>query len=195
VRAIARAPRVLALLAELYGRAPRPFQTLNFAVGTEQAPHADTIHFNSDPPTFLAGVWIALEDVDEDNGPVVYYPGSHRLTEAAPWDYGVPPGPDHYDAYEAFVAARIAEHGLEPRLATMARGQAFVWAGNLIHGGAPRRDPRRTRHSQVTHYYFAGCRYWTPLLSAPERRHRRRPRWVADRPRSRDRLLRRPWTP
>ena len=193
VRRIALAPKVLALLRELYGRAPRPFQTLNFAVGTEQAPHADTIHFSSDPPSFVCGVWVALEDVDEGNGPVCYFPGSHRLPEYGPQDYGAPPGTDHYDAYEAFIGRQVDERGLAPALATMRRGQAFLWAGNLLHGGSPRRDPGRTRQSQVTHYYFAGCRYWTPVESPPGQRHRRKPRFVTATPRLRDRVRRRRW--
>ncbi len=28
-------------------------------------------------------------------------------------------------------------------------------------------DPQSTRHSQVTHCYFEGCRYYTPLYSDP----------------------------
>ncbi|NJN44140.1 MAG: phytanoyl-CoA dioxygenase family protein, partial [Anaerolineae bacterium] len=59
-----------------------PFQTLDFRVGSEQRAHPDTVHFNSYPPRFLAGVWVALEDVGEDNGTLFYYPGSHKLPEA-----------------------------------------------------------------------------------------------------------------
>ena len=141
----------------------------------------------------MCGVWVALEDVDEDNGPVVYYPGSHDLPEYAPWDYGEASGHEHYDTYERHLAEQIEQRGLTAELATMARGEAFLWAANLWHGGAPRRDPDRTRHSQVTHYFFAGCRYWTPLESTPEERVWRRPRFVRPTPRSRDRLRRRPW--
>src|SRR5258708_324269 len=78
VKAIATAPRVLELLAGLYRRKPLPFQTLNFRVGSEQQPHPDTIHFNAKPAGFMCGVWVALEDIDRENGPVVYFPGSHK---------------------------------------------------------------------------------------------------------------------
>ena len=27
----------------------------------------------------MVGIWVALEDVDEECGPLVYYPGSHKL--------------------------------------------------------------------------------------------------------------------
>src|SRR5262249_17904426 len=81
VRALALAPAVLSLLESLYDCKPLPFQTLNFRVGTQQRAHSDTIHFNSIPSGYLCGVWVALEDIDLDNGPLIYYPGSHRLPE------------------------------------------------------------------------------------------------------------------
>src|SRR5262245_18851954 len=89
VKALARAEVVLAALHELYGREPLPFQTLNFPVGTQQAVHSDTIHFNSKPAGWMCGVWVALEDMDMDNGPLVYYPGSHKLKEYDLDDVGV----------------------------------------------------------------------------------------------------------
>src|SRR4029453_12507348 len=79
VRALARSPKVLALLEDLYGRRPLPFQTLNFQVGTQQATRSDALHFNSKPPGYMCGVWVALEDIDMDNGPLIYFPGSHNL--------------------------------------------------------------------------------------------------------------------
>ena len=38
-------------------------------------------------------------------------------------------------------------------------------SANLLHGGSRQLATQRTRHSQVTHYFFEGCRYYTPLLS------------------------------
>ena len=79
VKKVATAPKVLSLLADFYGRKPLPFQTLNFPVGTQQRVHSDTVHFHSDPAGYMCGVWVALEDMDMDNGPLVYYPGSQKL--------------------------------------------------------------------------------------------------------------------
>ena len=200
VKAIARAPRVLQLLKELYGREPKPFQTLNFRVGSEQQPHSDTIHFNSKPAGFMCGVWVALEDIDRDNGPVVYYPGSHKWKEAVLADVDAFEstsrasrlwslvrarlGPVErntnadYARYERLVRHRIEAAGTEPAYATIRKGEAFIWAANLVHGGSPQHDRGRTRASQVTHYFFEGCRYYTPLLQRGWKTHWREPAWV-----------------
>jgi ectoine hydroxylase-related dioxygenase (phytanoyl-CoA dioxygenase family) len=37
----------------------------------------------------MCGVWIALEDVDERNGPLVYLPGSHKLPELYLTNFGL----------------------------------------------------------------------------------------------------------
>ncbi|MGE3143702.1 MAG: phytanoyl-CoA dioxygenase family protein, partial [Hyphomonadaceae bacterium] len=79
VREIAVNATVLRLLEFLYGRRAFPFQTLNFPVGTQQHFHSDSVHFSSTPERFMCGVWVALEDVGEENGPLIYYPGSHAL--------------------------------------------------------------------------------------------------------------------
>lgn len=151
---------VLDLLTQLYGRRAFPFQTLNFEVGTEQAPHSDTFHFNSTPARFMCGVWIALEDISPDAGPLIYYPGSHKLDIIARADLS---GRRSYADYERYIADRISEHGFAPEYGLLKRGQALIWSANLIHGGAPRKDPALTRMSQVTHYYFENCAYHTPL--------------------------------
>ncbi len=178
VRAVALAPRVLRLLRQLYGREPRPFQTLNFPIGTEQKVHSDVIHFASDPPTFMCGVWVALEDIDLQNGPLVYYPGSHKLPVVTMEDVAPGPGPEHYRLYEEHVEGLVRRFGLTPHHAVLRKGQCLVWASNLLHGGSVHRDKGRTRHSQVTHYYFEGCQYYSPLSSYGGYRHLFRDEWV-----------------
>lgn len=171
VRSIAQHPQIAKVLRLLYGRDPFPFQTLNFSVGTEQKTHSDTVHFDSLPRGFMAGVWVALEDIDADNGPVKFYPGSHRLHHFDMSDFGARDsrrkrGVDPYkESYEAGIEKLVEDLHLEPVFAHLRRGQALIWAANLLHGGELIRDRTRTRHSQVTHYYFSDCTYLTPMGS------------------------------
>jgi ectoine hydroxylase-related dioxygenase (phytanoyl-CoA dioxygenase family) len=177
VKQIALAPRVLELLRATYSREPRPFQTINFRVGSQQRPHSDAMHFASEPPGLMCGVWVALEDIDDDRGPLIYYPASHRLAEVTMgevFESGLPEGAN----YEDFVAELIEREGLEARTAKLRKGEALLWTSNLLHGGAPQRDPSLTRWSQVTHYFFDGCRYWKPLASDREHREYWTPTWV-----------------
>jgi hypothetical protein len=179
VKSLALSPPVMALLEDLYGRKPRPFQTINFLRGSQQAAHSDAIHFSTMPEGFMCGVWVALEDMDMNNGPLVYYPGSHKLPYARPSDFGVEAKWENYPNYEEYVVDVIAREGLEPAYGTIKKGQAIVWAANLIHGGAHQNDPDRTRHSQVTHYFFEGCKYYTPMATEGEAVRWRDPVWVA----------------
>lgn len=169
IRRLAAWPRVRELLRAAYGRDPFPFQTLNFQAGSQQALHTDTVHFSSLPERFMCGVWIALEDVEEGAGPLVYHPGSHKLPIMTMRDAGVNSGvPDHGDYDRLFVprfAERIAQSGLPARHALIKKGWAFVWAANLAHGGSAITRPGSTRRSLVVHCYFEDCLYYTPMTS------------------------------
>ncbi|MGL4424592.1 MAG: phytanoyl-CoA dioxygenase family protein [Gemmataceae bacterium] len=178
IRSIAFAPRVHRILRQLYGRKALPFQTLNFPIGTEQKVHSDVIHFDSDPPSFMCGVWVALEDIDEQNGALVYYPGSHKLPVIRMEDFAPGPGTEHYPAYEATIAKLVRDKQLKSERAILRKGQALIWSSNLLHGGGSHVDKSRTRMSQVTHYYFEGCQYFMPLESYGGYRHLKLDDWV-----------------
>ncbi|HUR89746.1 MAG TPA: phytanoyl-CoA dioxygenase family protein [Ramlibacter sp.] len=171
VRRVACNPQLLDLLSRLYGRRAWPFQTLNFPVGTQQHFHSDSVHFSSLPERFMCGVWVALEDIDDDNGPLVYYPGSHRWPIYAAEHIGrrltASPERPTQAVFEPMWRALVEAHGIPPKYFHARKGQALIWSANLMHGGARQSDPHRTRWSQVTHYFFDDCAYYTPLHSDP----------------------------
>ena len=168
VAELALLPELQELLQLFWGRMPIPFQTLNFPVGTQQHVHSDAVHFHSEPPGFMCGVWVALEDVHPDAGPLEYFPGSHRLPYLQARDVGLtdedgePRDQTHFHAY---WQAAVAAQQLQPQCFTPRLGQALIWTANLLHGGAPVVNPALTRWSQVTHYFFEGCETYTPMLS------------------------------
>lgn len=175
VRALAGDARLTRALETVYGRRPFAFQTLNFRQGSEQHTHVDTMHFHSAPAGWMCGVWIALEDIRPEAGPLVYFPGSHRL-----------PYPDEPEAQAAGLSAddyqqrlvrQLHERGLPAAHVMPKKGQAVIWAANLAHGGAPITDPGATRRSLVIHYFFHGTAFDTPLASGfdPARRRWRLP--------------------
>jgi len=161
-------PKVLDYLELLYGREPVPFQTLNFKYGTQQKAHSDTIHFSSLPSRFMCGVWVALEDITAENGPVFYYPGSQNLPE---YDFSSiksgtgTPNYDSYGEYEDFIGKIMKANHIESKQFLAKKGDALIWSSNIIHGGSPVIKEGSTRWSQVTHYFFEDCYYYTPMLS------------------------------
>ena len=168
VRELALLPEIAAMLQVCWGRQPFAFQTLNFPVGTQQHLHSDAVHFHSEPPGFMCGVWVALEDIHPDSGPLEYVPGSQRLPYLQAADVGVQqqPGvtPDQTIFHDYWQAA-VASDGFQRETFTPRLGQALIWSANLIHGGSAVENLQRSRWSQVTHYFFEGCRHYTPMLS------------------------------
>lgn len=169
IRAIASNEKVLDLLSKLYGRPAFPFQTLNFPVGTQQHLHSDSIHFSSIPERFMCGVWLAMEDVQAEAGPLTYLPGSHKwpiLSNAAIGRRGFEQRETGAQSpFENAWSALIENACMSQEVFRAKKGQALIWAANLLHGGSPQADPKLTRWSQVTHYYFDDCIYYTPAFS------------------------------
>ncbi len=182
VKDIAGCPKILDMLRILYRREPFPFQTLNFRVGSQQKTHSDAIHFHSIPERFMCGVWVALEDIDETNGPLHYYPGSQKLPYYDMADVGLQGSKDvnqydQYLEYEKFIHKLIAATGHKKEVFKVKKGQALIWAATLLHGGEPILREGASRHSQVTHYYFNDCIYYSPIWSdvAIDKMYMRRP--------------------
>ncbi len=170
VAELAIAPPIVSALEDLYGAKPHPFQTLNFTVGTEQRAHSDHIHFSSRPLGFMCGVWVAIEDVTAENGPLFYYPGSHNLPYMSYAELGIDTSqlesePHAYAEYETAIERFAESHGFTREIFTAKKGDVLIWAANLVHGGSPVKKVGSTRWSQVTHYLFDDCVHYTPRLS------------------------------
>lgn len=171
VKKLACDNRILETLKFLMGFNFFPFQTLNFERGTEQRFHSDWYHFASLTNMGLAGVWVAFEDVDAENGALSVVPGSHKLPYYFPEDLGLMKGSrknpyEYYSSYEEVIGKIVQEECLKPILVPLMKGQILIWHSNLIHGGSRINDVNRTRYSQVTHYFKKGSLYYSPITSS-----------------------------
>lgn len=173
VRNLSMNTEVIKTIEMLYNKKAIPFQTINFHKGSNQPLHSDTIHFHSNPENWLTACWVALEDVDETNGTLEFCPGSHKLPfytfktiNEGPASYGHQF--EKYKKYEEFIESLVCSSKLEKKPFIAKKGQALIWAANLLHGGKKITDLNKTRLSQVTHYYFDGCEnYYSPMFSDP----------------------------
>ena len=153
-----RAPELLRLLSFLLGKPVIPFQSLGFTLGSEQRVHSDSIHMTTSPPGYMAATWIALEDCTPENGPLIYYPGSHRLPYLTTADYdsgntALTIGEHSNRRYEDRVEELLREKGLTPKPFLARRGDVLIWHANLLHGGSAITRAGATRRSMVCHYF------------------------------------------
>lgn len=172
VKSIAVNPRILEVLSLLYGRRAFPFQTLNFPVGTQQSVHSDSAHFSCHPERFMCGVWVALEDIGPDQGPLIYLKGTHYWPIYTNEQLGVNPSflekkHGQYKGLRNVWDSLAATREIKPERFLARKGQALIWTSNLLHGGDRQNNLALTRWSQVTHYFFENCCYFDPLSSEP----------------------------
>ena len=151
-------PKLKELLSTLIGGNAVLFQSINFMTGSEQPTHSDSIHMTTFPLGGLLGVWIALEDITLDNGPLHYYPGSHKLPyylnadyENEGDDYFI--GNKNYKVYEEMMREKITEQKLTKERFLAKKGDILIWHANLFHGGDAHLDKSKTRKSMVLHYF------------------------------------------
>lgn len=158
IKNVTYTPALINILNFLLDKEVVPFQTLNFIKGSNQRAHSDSIHMTTYPLGYLIAVWIALEDTNENNGPLFYYPGSHQLPYLLNNDFNesstiLKLGKKDYSDYEDVVEEIIQKNNLEKKTFFAKKGDVFIWHANLIHGGSPIIDHSLTRKSMVIHYY------------------------------------------
>jgi hypothetical protein len=158
----------------LMGREPRPLQTIASHKGSQQGLHSDSIHMTTYPLGYLTAAWIAFEDIHPDCGPLVYYPGSHRLPYLFSKDVGISVddfkregyGPYHA-RYEPKICELVAER--EPHYFHARKGDVLIWHANLIHGGSARKNLELSRRSVVCHFFVKGSFVYHDLAAARSR--------------------------
>jgi ectoine hydroxylase-related dioxygenase (phytanoyl-CoA dioxygenase family) len=158
----------------LMGREPRPLQTIASHKGSQQGLHSDSIHMTTYPLGYLTAAWIAFEDIDPDCGPLVYYPGSHRLPYVFSKDVGISEADfkrEGYGPYHARYEPRIRElaEQIEPHYFHASKGDVLIWHANLIHGGSARKKLELSRRSVVCHFFVKGSFVYHDLAAARSR--------------------------
>jgi Phytanoyl-CoA dioxygenase (PhyH) len=183
ISAAAQAP-IVEFLTWAFGEEPVLFGSLNFDRGTTQEAHIDAIFFYPEPSYAMAGVWIALEDIHIDAGPLFYLKGSHR------WNFNrgediVATRPDLAARRAAAAAGHLSpqehgevirdlgyawtedllalekERGAEREKIVVKAGDMIAWHSLLAHGGSPRLNLALRRKSVVFHFLGSTSKLYT----------------------------------
>ncbi len=164
---------LLEVLSLLLGQEIIPFQTINFLNGSEQKAHADAFHMSTFPKGNMIAAWIALEDIRDENGPLFYYPGSHKLTYLNIDSVGGARysklwiDSDLNSRYEYTLEKMIQKNDLKRKVFMAKKGDVLIWHANLIHGGSPVKKQNATRKSMVCHYYAKGAIAYHEISQRP----------------------------
>jgi len=108
-----------------------------------QALHQDNTFLRADPETCLAA-WIAIDDVDAENGGLAVVPGSHQTELVCP---------EPADLAESFTDAEVPiPDGLRKVQTKMRAGDVLFFHGSVVHGSRPNSSTDRFRRSLIFHY-------------------------------------------
>lgn len=137
------------------------YTSLFFERGSAQDIHRDLPLFWTNPAYHYFGVWVALEDVNEDNGPLLVYEGGHKIPAIDRGAIGkkfysdlskIPSlSEDVWKEYQSQVVKHSEELGLKKREVHVKKGDTILWHPLLPHGGKHIIDFAKTRKSFVMH--------------------------------------------
>ena len=163
-------PRVLDLLidarlhkplTDCFGGEPEGIQTMHFYEGSEHPFHQDQYYL----PDCMSA-WIAMVGVDEENGPLLVQPGSHkgRLVTKKDVPMVLLPGETYelqqHNRYFPAVKQAFQENGIDAVQVKVNAGDVILFDGKLIHGGAQILKPGTRRHALACHYIPYASENW-----------------------------------
>lgn len=149
------------------------------------SPHQDNFYNRADPADGIVAAWMALEDVDRENGALGVFPASHRNGLAGTrrdWVYLLSRSPDvarsllrlaspkfrsgddDSSVIERFVYAE-APNDIQPVPVALKAGSVVFMHGDAIHLSYPNQTQHRSRQSLLTNFVKVGTRFSAGRLS------------------------------
>lgn len=153
IRDIVVGEKIAPILRELLNGFPMVCNSLNFEFGSQQDFHFDTFYMPSPTPNKMIASWIALEDTNTQNGPLQYYPGSHKIPPYLFSSGTTHVIPAEMPQFEKYINSELEKRDLKPEVLIANKGDLLIWHSQLFHGGSPILEKNRTRKSLVTHYF------------------------------------------
>lgn len=153
--------RIMEVLDFIFGCKAGIYTSLYFEYGTEQPIHRDSPFFETFPRNYFVGVWVALEDIKPESGPLMYLPSGHRF-ECDPRPIYAEvrnrlPGASQeelvrqsLETYYGRVNDKAMSIG-KPVAVSLKKGDVAIWHAQAPHGGSSASNRALTRRSIVFH--------------------------------------------
>ena len=167
---------------EFFGERTCLYTSLYYERGSEQDLHRDTPYFCTKPAGRYLGVWLALDDVNEENGPLQVVPGSHKLPpidvnairKELFDDKDIPKiSMEGWNRYQSEVQRQCNERNMLAQSIHVNKGDVIIWHPELLHGGARHTAKEYSRKSLVMHVTPVGTPvyhidvFYNPSLDVP----------------------------
>jgi hypothetical protein len=159
---VALDPFVMNILDQIFSERAALNSTVFFEQGSQNHVHRDTAFFaNIEDAGEFVGAWYALEDVQEDAGPFVYYPGGHKLRVDIEKAWASTNGDasrvgEMFKHYNGQIPNALAAGGFREHKLIVKKGDVAIWHPELPHGGSTIETPGKSRRSLVAHYIPEG---------------------------------------
>jgi hypothetical protein len=155
-------------LQTLLGEEPDGVQSMYFYQGSEQRRHQDAFYLPG-----CMSAWVALQQVNAQNGSIAIQVGSHKKPLIHKQDFredvdgskGRWHGWNQDDTFDAL----FEQNGLPEISVEAQKGDVVFFDGRLIHRGGPILEPGSFRHSWAGHYIPRSYNPW-PYESDPRLR-------------------------
>lgn len=178
---IAVLPEILDMVSQVLGDDLVLWATTLFAKpggkGREFTWHQDG-HYYTIEPLSSCTVWIALDDVDVENGCMRYIAGSHKQGL-------LPHTVEHRENVASAETADVASFDESlARNNILPRGQMSIHHVNLVHGSLPNLSSRRRagfalRYMPASSHYDHGAHFsWSPVVNVQAQKRNNRPLWL-----------------
>lgn len=173
LKSVATFPKLKNCIELIMGKEMDLFQSLNFYESSQQRTHSDSIHMTTFPQGNIIAVWVALQDVGPEDGPLHYYPGSHKLPYIMNKDFDnlsstLKLGDKSYLDYENKIDQIIKENTqLKKEVFLPKKGDVLIWHANLLHGAEAKINPKASRKSMVFHYYASDAIAYHEITERP----------------------------
>ena len=135
----------LAIQDKFFGETSSIYTSLYYERGSSQPIHRDTPYFATKPEHKYLGVWVALEDADENNGCLEDMPGGHQLPELNLEEIALslfesldaidPASQKLWDKYQEAVYKQGLAAKITPKKLSVKKGDTVIWHPQLPHGG------------------------------------------------------------
>lgn len=141
---------------KFFNRRSGVYTSLTYKHGSQQAAHIDTPFFWTTPFNYFVGVWVALEDVTIDAGPLFYYPGSHLLFNSREELFDLFKFSNgKLDKFFENIKLEV-EKKIKKEFAIINKGDVVMWHPGMLHGGQFAEVQKLTRYSAVFHFTADG---------------------------------------